>query len=222
MGGFAAGTIVGSGKPATKAVDLSGFKSIEAHCPCTVEFTRDDAFRVSLTADDNVLEHFKAVKEGETLRILLDQGNYQLIGPLKATVTMPAIEGVMFGGASRAKVQGFDSDRPFHAKLEGASRLEGSIKAGDFDLDAEGASQVTLRGAARGAKLKASGASRLELKDLPVGTAEVTLSGASRATVNARDRLGYSVSGASHLEYSGDPTVKGTERSGASSVSHAR
>jgi hypothetical protein len=222
IGDRAVGAIVGSGKPATKGVDVVGFNAVEAHCPCTVEVTRGDAFRVSLTADDNVLEHWKAVKEGATLTLDLEEGNYRLREPLKATITMPAIEGLTLGGAARAKLQGFDSDRPFRARLGGAARLEGSIKAGDVTLDTDGASRVALLGAARGVTLKASGASHLDLSDLAADTAGVTLDGASRATVNARERLGYSVTGVSNLEYSGDPTIRGAEKSGKSKVSRRR
>src|SRR5262249_43234153 len=39
-------------------------------------------------------------------------------------------------------------------------------------------------------KLKASGASRLDLHELAAGTADVTLDGASFVTIHARDRLG--------------------------------
>jgi hypothetical protein len=222
IGGGAAGAIVGSGKMATRDVALSGFNTIEAECPCAVEVTRADTYRVSLTADDNVVDRLKAVKEGETLRISLERGNYQLLSPMKVTVTMPAIRGVTLGGAARARLEGFDSDQPFRARLAGAARLEGSIKAGDVGVDAEGASRAALRGAARAATLKANGASRLELNELPVGAADVTLTGASRATLNVRERLGYSVSGASNLEYAGDPKVSGASRSGVSRVSRAR
>jgi hypothetical protein len=222
IGDRAGETIVGSGNPATRGVEVSGFDAVEAHCPCRVEVTRGDAFRVSLTADDNVLEHLKAVKEGTTLKLDLESGHYRLRAPLRATVTMPAIEGVALGGAARATLQGFDSDRPFRARLSGAARLDGSIRAGDVTVEAEGASRAALRGAARGVKVKASGASHLDLSDLAAGTADVRLDGASRAAVSARERLGYSVSGVSNLEYSGAPTVGEAERSGMAKVSRRR
>jgi hypothetical protein len=50
----------------------------------------------------------------------------------------------------------------------------------------------------------------------------VTLDGASRAIVNARERLGYSLNGASRLEYSGEPTIGTASKHGASHVSRRR
>jgi hypothetical protein len=52
-----------------------------------------------------------------------------------------------------------------------------------------------------------------------VTRATVNLSGASSGTVNARDKLEYGLSGASHLDYRGQPTIGEADVSGASSVS---
>ena len=53
----------------------------------------------------------------------------------------------------------------------------------------------------------------------PVHNADVKLSGASQATVNLDGRLDADLSGASHLEYIGEPTMGVMTTSGASTVS---
>ena len=70
-------------------------------------------------------------------------------GPAQSII-LPTLERIEAEGASRATIQGFESDRTFQALLSGASALEGSIKAGDVDLDVSGASTLKLRGSARG------------------------------------------------------------------------
>jgi hypothetical protein len=63
-----------------------------------------------------------------------------------------------------------------------------------------------------------SGASHLKLADLKVGNADVTLSGASDATINLAGRLDADLSGASTVEYIGEPTLGIMDTTGASTV----
>jgi serine/threonine protein kinase len=179
-------TIVGSGKPATKSWDLAGFAAVEIRQPFRTSLTRADRFAISVTADDNVIGHVVVSKEGSRLRVHLEDGlSYRLGGPdpLKLTITMPALEDVGLSSAGRATIQGFESDRPFRARLSGASTLAGSIRAGDVDYDISGASTLKLGGSGRGAKLQASGASHFELADWQVNGEKLTIdvSGASSA-----------------------------------------
>ncbi len=60
-------TIVGSGKPATKAWNLADFKAVEIRHPFRADLTRADRFAVSVTADDNVLDHIQVEKKGSRL-----------------------------------------------------------------------------------------------------------------------------------------------------------
>ena len=216
--------IVGSGKPATKEIKVADFTAVEVHAPVLVEITRGDMFRASVTADDNLLEHVKAVKEGSTLKISVDTGTKRWRGGpksvLKVAITMPTLEAISLSAASRAKVKGFKSTKGFQAKVRGASSLEGEIQAGKVELSADGASRVKLQGSAAAVTLSGTGASNLTLTDLAAARANVTLSGASKATLQVKEKLDYSISGASRLEYRGDPTMGKKQSSGASSVSH--
>jgi serine/threonine-protein kinase len=215
-------TIEGSGRPATKTVDVKDFTSIRIAQSIQAEVTRADSFRVSLTADDNILERIQAVRDGSTLRIGLAPGRYRLREKPRASITLPVLEQVELSGASRATVQGFESDRPFRALTSGASRLEGSIKAGDVDLDASGASTVKLGGSSRSARLSASGASKLELADWQVvgDTLAIDVNGASSARLRGMAKAAVlKATGASHLRLS-DLALDGAdvELSGASSA----
>jgi RNA polymerase sigma factor (sigma-70 family) len=216
--------IVGTGKSATKDVKVSDFTSVEVQAPFRVDIAHGDTFRAAVTADDNLLEHVHVVKEGSVLKISLDTGEKGWrSGPnsvLKAAITMPTLEGVHLRAASRARVKGFKSEKGFHANVSGASSLDGDIAAGKMDFKVNGASKVTLRGSAAEVMLSATGASRIALGDLATAKASIKLSGASHATIHAKDRLDYTLNGASRLEYRGNPMVGKKETSGASSVSH--
>jgi hypothetical protein len=198
----AGATIEGSGRSATKTVDVRDFTAIQIERLLVADVTRADSFGVSLTADDNVLGLIEVVREGSTLRIRLAPGSYRLRERPRASIRLPALTEIAIAGAARATIQGFESDRPFRGRVSGASKLEGSIRAGDVDLGASGASTVSLRGSARGAKLSASGASRLELADWQIDGEKllIDVSGASTARLRGTARAAVlSAQGASRL-----------------------
>jgi len=64
----------------------------------------------------------------------------------------------------------------------------------------------------------ADGASRVKLSGFPVNNADISLSGASTGTVNLSDRLDADLSGASKLEYIGEPTLGTMSITGASTL----
>ncbi len=67
QGAHQAGGIEGSGRQATKSVDVKDFNAIQIERLFQADVTRADSFQVRLTADDNVLERIEAVREGPTL-----------------------------------------------------------------------------------------------------------------------------------------------------------
>jgi len=59
----------------------------------------------------------------------------------------------------------------------------------------------------------------VELPDFSVVDADINLSGASGVTVNASGRLDGNLSGASRLNYMGNPTLGSISASGGSTIS---
>jgi RNA polymerase sigma factor (sigma-70 family) len=213
--------IRGSGKLDTREIKAEGFTSLALGYTFDVIITPGKGFRTAVTADDNLFTYIKVVREDTQLRIFLDADDKSIQNAtLKAAITMPSLEGLKLDGASSVTLKGFKQAGAVKITIGGASRLKGELQADDLHLHAAGASHVTLEGTAKKATLSASGASSLRLNDLPIGTAAVHLSGASHAVLRVKDKLDYSVSGASHLEYRGAPTLGDHATSGVSSVSH--
>ena len=219
-------------------MDLSGFTSIEAGSAFEVEITQADSHSLTITADDNLFEYIEVSKVGQTLKIGLKPDSHVSSATLIAEIAMPALYGVYLSGATRSTAQGFSSSHDFILDLSGAStlntrdmavgdaefdmsganRLTGDLTAGDAEFNVSGASTVQLQGSASDIVLEGSGASRVELAGFRVSNADVRLSGASQATVNLDGRLDADLSGASHLEYIGEPTMGVIATSGGSTL----
>lgn len=67
-------------------------------------------------------------------------------------------------------------------------------------------------------KKELSGASRIRIEDYIVDDAVIDISGASSAEINAGGELDVTLSGASSLRYSGNPTLGDLNISGGSSL----
>jgi len=215
-----AGEVVkGSGNVIQKSFDLSGFTRVEIGSAFIGDVKQGDDWSVVVSADDNIMERISITVEERTLRVRL-YGFRLNATRLRVDVTMPAIEALAVGGASRVTIGGFARQPAFAALLTGASQLSGELSADALTVHPSGASKVTLRGSGDLLSVSASGASHANLGELAVESADVKLSGASHATIHVSRTIDVSASGASHLNYSGNATVATSRLSGGSGIKH--
>ncbi len=210
--------ITGSGRTVTKVFELADFSKVAAGSAFDVMITEGDKFGVAVTVDDNLAEYLEVRQTKGTLQIGLKPNVNIRKATLKAEVTMPSLTGLKLEGATRTKITGFISDQVLDVELGGASNLRGEIKSGNARFRASGASRVELDGSAREARIEASGASTVNLTRFSSEDTWVDASGASHVTVNAKEKLEVKASGASSVQYVGQPASVKTHTSGASSV----
>jgi hypothetical protein len=215
-----ADAISGSGVAVTKQYDFADFDQLEISHAFDMEIARSDEFSITVTVDDNFLEHLVVEKQGGALRIGLESGiSTRGDVTLEARITVPELRRASLSGASRADLSGFSSSGDVDLVASGASSFSGQLTAEAVDIELSGASRVTLTGSARQVRVACSGASNAALEDFAVERASVQLSGASRADLLVSDTLtGADLSGASMLVYRGRPAVGDIETSGGSRI----
>jgi hypothetical protein len=96
--------------------------------------------------------------------------------------------------------------------------VNGTLRSNQATLDLSGASAVDLTGNATNLTVDASGASKANLQDLAVQMLSIDLSGASSAVVAVSGTISADVSGASRLQYRGNPTLTHRSETGASTI----
>jgi hypothetical protein len=242
---FSGCTIMGSGDITTARMEVADFTSVDVEDTFEVEITQSDSFSVVISADKDTYDYVRVSREGETLKIYLKPRNFFAdftvkSKTLKATITMPALYGLSLSGASKGTVSGFKSSGNFNLVVSGASSLDmsdievsgaefevsgaskatGGMTANSTVFEVSGASRVELEGTANNIVLNVSGASNADLTYFPVNQADVTLSGASKATIDVKDKLDCVVNAASALYFLGNPEIGNINVSGASTVKH--
>lgn len=190
--------------------------SIASHFSGTVQY--GEAFSVVVHTDDNMMDDVKISVQGDTLSVTMARKNYQEVTEQQVIITMPVLEEIALHGVSKIDVTGFANAPAFVASVEGASQLSGDVRAESIVLTLAGASKATLAGEGKSLVLSASGLSVGNLVDLAVETAEVVLTGSSRARITASQTIAVEAGGLSELIYSGGATLTSSKIEGNSQV----
>jgi hypothetical protein len=227
----------------TKELTLSGFSKVEVTSVVEVELFRSGSYSVNITADDKIIKHIACKQKDDTLKVGLKPtacfAPWWRKPGMKVSIGMPELTGLRLSGAAHGKVNGFNSSKDLEIKLSGASMLSvrdvssgdtkieisgasqasGNIKiSGNMQIDLSGASKLDFSGSANDILVKASGASHADLKSLAANNGSFNISGASSAGVNLKGILDAKLSGASKLNYIGEPTLGSVKTSGASNI----
>lgn len=179
----------------------------------------DEAVAVS-ASEERFRNNIKTTVENGVLKIsyhgdrILSSGNKKL----KAYVSFKTIEKLEASGAADIKVSGAIQVASLSLHLSGASDFKGAVKVSQLDLDLSGASDVTIEGSANTVNIETSGASDVKAYGLVTDMCTAGASGASDINITVNKELNANASGASHIYFAGNASVKEMHSSGASSI----
>jgi hypothetical protein len=223
---------------------VPSFTAISISSAIDLYLTQSDKNEVAVSAtNDEIRDHIITEVVGGTLIIRLGDrgswmswrkwGNYKT----KAYVSIKDINALTASGASNVHLINTIESPKMRIKLSGASDFKGNIKAGvlmyqltgasdykgevsanSIDIDGSGASSIELIGNVDDLAIEVSGASSAKLYNLTSKGAILRASGASNIGVTVTEILRASSSGASDINYKGNPNVKESSTSGASSI----
>jgi serine/threonine-protein kinase len=222
--GQAAGSerIIGSGNSAVKVWDITDFTGVEISSTFRARIHKGTPFRVTTTADDNVLPFVRVSKQGHTMKVgLQDKQSYELKTRLEAEITLPTLAALDLSGASEATLGDFKGEKELKLRVRGSSKVDGLVTVKSAEFDAGGASSVSLAGSADIARISVDGASHAKLGDFLVRRCELSLEGASNAqlAVISESPFNARLAGASRLSGQIHATEVNLELEGASHVS---
>jgi hypothetical protein len=180
------GQVVGSGKRVTQKRDVAEFTSIKTEGAFTIEASAQKAASVEVEADDNVLPVVSTEVSNNILYIKPIK-NYSVNEPVVVRVSAQSLEGLSVSGAGKISVAGLKSDK--------------------FEIDSQGAPSITVSGETNVIDIDANGAGKIDAHKLRASKGIVDSKGVAEVEVNAKDELEVTVSGPSHVTYSGDPKV---------------
>lgn len=213
--------IRGDGRVVQEAREVPGFSAFEigGAMRATVGYAEEPS--LSIRADENLLPYIKSeVMDGRLVVRTEAPGGLSPTEPIQVTALSPRLEEVRAQGASQVRAAVTPGETTV-VEAHGASEVEvREIDAGSLTLQATGASTVKVAGRARSADLTVAGASTLEAADLAIESVQLSVSGASSASLRASSSIRGDVSGASTATVVGSPSIREVAATGASSISY--
>ncbi len=219
----------------TRKYDLKNFQNIEFDCAFIFEITASNEYSVSVTANESLFDKTNVVQTGDILKFYLKPVRFQARPILEAKITLPVLNRLRQSAATSGLVTGFQMQGPFdlylsgassteiniecgeaHLEITGASHLSGNMRTVKADLLVSGASSAKLSGQCENLSLSGWGAAEMDLEKFRSREGTIYLKGASTATVQVEKQLNVDMTGASHLQYLGNPNLNEIVLSGAS------
>jgi hypothetical protein len=182
------GSVIGSGVLATEARAVSGFSAVSISHPARLIVDHAGTETLVVTAEDNILPLVRSEVSGGRLFLSLAAGDkVTSTREIVYRVTVAGLNDLEASGAARVELRGLRDER-LGVRLSGASML-------------------TAAGECAVLEIRLSGASRADTAALRSRQVIADLSGASYGLVRASESLVVNASGASTLEYLGDPLL---------------
>jgi len=204
----------------SKSYDVDPFNQVSIQGPFEVTMNLGNSETVELEGPEDLIKYTTVRIKGDRLEILYERDQWTNWGSDKVMITIDfkRLTELDASGASRIEVNGLVRSEFFNLDCSGASNVKAEINTTKLVGDFSGASKVTLSGSAQTQIVELSGASSYRAQDLNSINSRLDLSGASSAIISTSEELIAEASGASSLEYYGNPDKVDVDSSGASSV----
>lgn len=209
-----------SGDVTSEVRNVSNFDELDIQNAIEVDVTFDPTQElVTVEAPENLQQHIQLTVVSNKLKIRI-KDNVRIKGnpEIKVHITTANINGASLSGASRLDFNNTLTGTDLALDVSGASIFEGDLAVNDSYIDLSGASKAYLSGTAAITTGDLSGASKLTSYDFATDDLIIDLSGASSAELTINNTLDIDASGASSLDYKGDPVVSHIDISGASTI----
>ncbi|MES2809222.1 MAG: head GIN domain-containing protein [Bacteroidota bacterium] len=208
----------GSGNVATDNRTVTDFKKLEISGAYKIVLKQDSSLSVAVTADDNLLKFIKTEVNGDRLRVSTDKKNICSSGVMTVTIGVRHLEALKASGAVNVATSGKLVAKNFDFDLSGASNINMDLDAADVHTDGSGVTEMTLRGQASNHFINLSGGGKIHAFDFITGNYDISISGAGQCDINVLRELTVNSSGASSINYKGNPTTINNQKSGVSSI----
>ena len=188
--------IKGSGNIVTRTIDAPDFDRVDAARAVKVVITDKATDKITIQADDNIMEYVVVEAKGGRLTATIDK-SVNNVSNADVTVTVPA----------NGRIRALDASS--------AARITSDVTltADKFSIDA---SKITLKGSAAECSIDMSSASKLSAAEFAVTDCSVDTSSAAKATVNCTGTLRAAASSGSSIRYTGDCKTSISKSSGGS------
>jgi hypothetical protein len=202
----------GNGNITRQTRSVNSFTGLSVSGNIDVMLSGDSAQKVAVETDDNIAEYVITQVEGDLLHISYKKGiNPKPTKTVIVYVSAPAFKKLRASGACDINSQGkITSPDEINISLTGSSDAKLEVNTPKVEANLSGACNIEMKGETKNLNIKGTGSSDIKCFDLMTENADIRISGAGDAEVNASVKLVVHVTGAGSVKYKGNANVSQT------------
>ena len=230
--------VTGSGELDSWEMTYTDFSRLEISNWFEASISRGDTYSITITIDKVLYEYLDINQRGDRVQIGLKGGRTYSGTTQRADIVLPELKRLELSGGASGIIDGF-SDVKFirfdavggsrltlnnltanevEINLSDGSRAEGCLVVDKAFINCSDGSSIRLTGSAGEMSLTGSGGSKLLLSNFTASTANIKLGGVSYGDINIKEQINLDLSGASQIDYQGEPRFGSIKVSGGSTI----
>ncbi len=194
--------------------ELDAFHSIVVAGNADIDLSQNPVQSVSMQTSRPDL--FVVDVRDSVLYIECKEGKHPL--DVDFTIAVPEMRSIISSGACSIDGVGVWNVNDLYIQASGAADIDLNVNAEKVTLQSSGASEAELKGTTNHLQINISGAGEVDAFGLQARTANVVCSGAGKVEVSVSDDLAAQASGASKIEYRGNPVLSKSITGGMSVI----
>jgi hypothetical protein len=189
--------------------NISDFSGIKAAGPVDVEVKQAGNYRVTVEADDNIMDLLIIRREGNSLLIKLrDNVRIKNAATLKVYVEMPHLKSVDIAGSGNVKSVGLiENNDEVDVDIAGSGDVYLEVRTPKVSASVAGAGKTHIEGETRTLKVDIAGSGDVDAAKLKSEEAKVNIGGSGNVKVFASLKLDISIAGSGDVVYYGTPEI---------------
>ncbi|MCC8407316.1 DUF2807 domain-containing protein [Mucilaginibacter sp. UR6-1] len=207
----------GSGTIITDNRKVADFTKINVSGGFKIVLKQDSSLNLNLSIDDNLLEFIETEVSGGKLTITTKK-NICPSTDAVLTIGVKNLEEVKGSGAITFNSEGKLNVKDFSIDLSGAGRTDLDLSAANVRTEGSGATEIKLKGQAASNTVNLKGSSKVSALDFVVGNYNIETTGAGDYKINVLKSLIVKTTGASSVEYRGNPSTVEKKETGSSTI----
>jgi hypothetical protein len=213
IGGCTVTTIGGSGNVVTETRTIEPATGVSLEAPVELTLRQGPSVSLTVTGDDNILEHLRTEVKDGTLSIAVDGGHpgftsLKPTAPIRCDLTLPVIDALEVSGSGSARADSLKA-KELSIAVSGSGGVQiQRLGAEAVSLAVSGSGTIQLGGDVQRLSIAVSGSGDCDCGELRSADAEVAVSGSGDVITWAEKTLDAAVSGSGSVSYYGDPVVE--------------
>ncbi|MFL5771756.1 MAG: head GIN domain-containing protein [Flavisolibacter sp.] len=214
--------VSGDGPLVTETRSINNFSAIDLQCSANVVYKQDAAYKVEITAQQNILDVM--ITEVSNNKLVIKYKNDVRVkshDQITIVVSSPDMRPLRISGSGNITTLAPLNSSSMEMNISGSGNIDvAEITTGMIDASISGSGNMKISaGTGSEEKLRISGSGNIDMQNVVVTKATTTTSGSGESRVNASQNLDVTISGSGSVYYKGTPIIN-TSISGSGKVIH--